>query len=258
MKKNGIYLTIAIPCYNEENNLKKGVLANIRSYLTKKHFGWEVIISDDGSTDKSRDFVKKQIRLWKNFRLLENAHGGKPSALWHAVKSSKGEYILFTDMDQSTPISQLSKLLPFAEDFDAVIGSRGLARKNFPAYRKLGAFVFATFRKALVLPSINDTQCGFKLFKKAVALTVFPKLEFFKTRRKVKGWSVTSWDVEFLFIMQRLGLTIKEVVVDWSDQDASISKGGALFRYFKESKDMVAQIIRVRINSLRGLYDFSD
>ena len=110
-----IFLSVIIPCYNEEENLKRGVLTEVHFYLKKKDFSWEIIISDDGSSDRSKDLIRSQIKSWKNFRLLENPHGGKPSALWFGIKSAKGEYVLFSDMDQSTPISEFSKMLPFFE-----------------------------------------------------------------------------------------------------------------------------------------------
>jgi len=139
----------------------------------------------------------------------------------------------------------------------AVIGSRGLSRKNFPFYRRLGAIVFATFRKLFILPEINDTQCGFKLFSKDVVAKAFPRLQFFRDKRVARGWVVTSFDVELLHIIKKMGYTIEEVPVIWEDSDKSVSKGGSLSRYFKESKEMFIQILRVKWNDLRGFYDNS-
>lgn len=255
-RQNNVFLSVIIPCYNEEENIKKNVLEEVSVYMTKRNYSWEVIVSDDGSTDESKKIVREKILKMKNFRLLENPHGGKPSALLHGIKNAKGKNILFTDMDQSTPIHEISKLLPFINNHTgAVIGSRGLARKNFPFYRRLGAIVFITFRKIMILPEINDTQCGFKLFNKDVLLKTFPKLEFFRKEQNVKGWKVTSFDVELLHLISKLSLKIEEVPVEWADSDDSISKGGGLQRYFKESKEMLLQIIRVKINDLRGFYE---
>ena len=129
-----------------------------------------------------------------------------------------------------------------------------MKRKNFPLYRKLGALVFMYIRKAFVLSDIDDTQCGFKLFERNLVKKVFPKLEFFKKNKKAKGWTVTSWDVELLHIIEKMGKKIMEVKVIWEDTDISSSKGGSFGRYFKESKDMLFQIIRVKLNDLRGMY----
>ncbi len=211
-----LYLSIIIPCYNEEENIKRGVLERIFDYLKAKDFKWEVIVSDDGSTDNSLALVKETISDYRNFRVLENPHGGKPSALSYGIKNAAGDYILFTDMDQSTPIEELDKLLPYVkEEYDSIIGSRGMDRKNFPFYRKLGSFIFASFRKLFLLRNINDTQCGFKLFKKDILLRVFSKLEFFKKRKEIKGWTVSSYDVELLHLVEKAGGKIMEVKVVW-------------------------------------------
>jgi len=254
-----IYLSVIIPCYNEEENIKKGVLGQVNDFLSNLKESWEVVISDDGSSDKGKNLIKEEIKKYKNFILLENPHGGKPSALWYGIQKSKGTHILFSDMDQSTPINELSKLIPFIKDASvgAVIGSRGLARKNFPFYRRLGAIVFITFRKLLILPEINDTQCGFKLFKKSVLLKTFPKLEFFRREQKVKGWKVTSFDVELLHLISKMSYGIEEVPVLWQDTDKSISKGGGPERYIKESKEMLLQVLRVKINDIKGLYNIT-
>lgn len=250
------YLSVVIPCYNEEANLKRGVLKEVYDFLKKQDFSWEVLVSDDGSSDKSREIVKREIKKLKNFKLLENPHGGKPSALSFGIKKARGEYILFTDMDQSTPIGELAKLLPFTKHgYGAIIGSRGLTRKDFPIYRKAGAIVFAGVRKILILPEITDTQCGFKLFKSAVVKKAFPRLEFFRVKEKVTGWKVTSYDVELLFLIKKMGEKIKEVVVKWQDRDVSKSKGGGMGQYFKESREMLMQILRVKLNQYRGLYN---
>lgn len=249
------FLSVIIPCYNEEENLKREVLKRIYNYMKLKDFEWEVIVSDDGSTDKSLELAKKATSDLKNFKVLDNPHGGKPSALNYGIKNAAGEYVLFADMDQSTPIAELDKLLPYVkEGYDAIIGSRGMDRENFPLYRKFGSFVFASFRKLFLLSDINDTQCGFKLFQKKALLKTFPKLEFFRKEKKVKGWTVTSFDVELLHLIEKIGGKIMEVKVIWKDEDASQSKGGSLQRYFKESLEMVKQILRVKINDMRGMY----
>lgn len=231
-------------------------MKNVYGFLSKQGFSWEVIISDDGSTDESKKLIKREIKGYRNFDLLENTHGGKPYALMQGIKKAGGMYVLLTDMDQSTPIDELSKLLPFVErGAEVVIGSRGLARKNFPLYRRIGAIVFITFRKILVLPEINDTQCGFKLFKRKVLLKTFPRLEYFRKERNIKGWKVSSFDVELLHLISKLGIDIEEVPVIWEDTDTSTSKGGSLGRYFRESKEMLLQILRVKMNDLRGEYE---
>jgi len=250
------FLSVIIPCYNESKNLQRGVLESVSDYLSTRRFSWEVVISDDGSTDNSRDLIRKRIASLPNFRLLENTHGGKPSALLNGIKEADGSYVLFSDMDQSTPISELGKLLPFRKkNVGAIIGSRGLLRKNFPVYRRLGSIIFMALRKIFILPEIDDTQCGFKLFKRKVVAKAFPHLQYFKKTSDTKGWSVSSYDVELLHIIKKMGYQIEEVHVDWRDEDTSESKGGILQRYVKESKEMFGQIIRVKRNEMMGMYD---
>jgi len=195
------YLSVVIPCYNEENNLKRGVLDEVKNYLKKQPYLWEVIVSDDGSTDKSLEFLEKYCQKNPDFILLKNLHGGKPFAIRVGIKKAKGKIVLFTDMDQSTPIKEVEKLLPFfKKSYDVVVGSRGLERKGFSFLRRFASRIFLLFRKFLLLKNIDDTQCGFKAFKNRVAKDLFSQLLIFKNPAKVKGWRVGAFDVELLFI----------------------------------------------------------
>lgn len=248
------YLSVIIPMYNEKENLARGVLGEVKDYLEKQKFNWEVIISDDGSTDESREIVKNFMQKFPNFKLLKNPHGGKPFAIRAGVARAEGEICVFTDMDQSTPISEIEKTLPFfhppAGGFDIVIGSRGIERKDFPWYRRLMSWGFRSFRRMILLNNLVDTQCGFKAFKKSVGREVFTKMTIFQKRGK--GWRVGAWDVEFLFVAEKMGFRIKEVPVVWVDKDVAQGKQR---NFFKESKEMLSEILRVKINQLRGFYD---
>lgn len=247
-----LYLSVVIPCYNEEKNLEREVLSEVEKYLAKQDYQSEVIISDDGSTDKSRGLIKEFIKKHKNFRLLENEHMGKAFTVKRGTEEAGGEVVLFTDMDQSTPISEVNKLLPyFKKDFDIVIGSRGTVRKNAPLYRQIAAFVFRFLRKLVILKDIDDTQCGFKMFKTKVAKDLFKRLQVFKEKRKVKGWRVSAFDVELLFLAGKLGCKIKEVPVFWEDKDVALGKKR---NFLKESWQMLQEIIRVRLNEFFGRY----
>ena len=251
MKK---YLSIIIPCYNEEENLERGVLNEVYGFLKDQKYSWEVIISDDGSSDNSLEIASDFVGRHRNFKILKNEHGGKPSAIWNGIKVAKGRHILFVDMDQSTPIGELKKILPwFNKKYDVVIGSRGLERRGFPLKRRLMSKIFRFLRGLILLPDINDTQCGFKAFKTRVAREIFPKLQFFQeTNKKVRGWRVSAFDVELLFIAQKQGYKIKEVTVDWGDKDISQKKEK---KFLKESIEMAKEILRVKINDLLGKYE---
>lgn len=249
MKKPKI--SIIIPCYNESENLKRGVLDEVFLFLSDQELSWEVIISDDGSTDDSRQLTKEAIGNKTGFRLLEGKHGGKPLAIWEGIKAARGEYVLFSDMDQSTPIKEFLKLRPFLKDYDVIVGSRGIIRNKSSLFRKIGSAVFLILRKSILLKDINDTQCGFKVFRTEVVKKAFPLLQFFKDRKEIRGWKVTSYDVELLFVLEKYGHKIKEVEVQWEDRDISRGKERS---YLKESKEMLEQILRVKINDLKGRY----
>lgn len=247
------FLSVVIPCFNEEENLKRGVLDEVRNFLEKQKWSSEVIISDDGSTDESLSFVKKYAQKHPRFRVLAIPHQGKPFVVRAGIAAARGKYVLFTDMDQSTPISEVTKLFPFFEKgFDVVIGSRGLERKGFPWYRRVASWAFRNFRQTLLLRNIVDTQCGFKAFKASVARELFGRLQIFQERqKKVKGWRVTVFDVELLFIAEKRRFKIAEVPVKWEDVD--VAKGKER-NFFKESLEMGKIISQVLINNWRGVY----
>lgn len=250
-----IFLSVVIPCYNEQQNLERGVLDEVTDYLSQQDYTYEIIISDDASSDKSRTLTKDFVKKHKHIRLLENPHGGKAWALRYGLFESRGEYTLFTDMDQSTPITELDKLLPAVkEGSDVVIGSRGFTRKNFSPFRKLASASFGAFRRSILLPHIDDTQCGFKLVQTHMAKDIFNKMLIFKADAEAKGWTVAAWDVEFLFLAEKYGHPITETLVEWQDEDTSTGKNRSLFKFTHESIDMLKQILRVRLNDIRGYY----
>jgi hypothetical protein len=153
-------------------------------------------------------------------------------------------------------LSESLKLLPFfKEGYDVVIGSRGTQREGNSLLRKIGAKVFLSGRRLFLLKNIIDTQCGFKAIKTDLAKKIFPNLQFFKEKNNSKGWRVSAFDVELLFMAQKWGYKIKEVVVHWKDEDQSTTKGDLDSRYRKESIQMIKEIIRVKHNDLRHFYD---
>lgn len=214
-----IYLTVVIPSYNEMGNLRKGILSKVQKYLDKQNFNYEVIIVDDGSTDGSLEFVKKFANEEKEFNVIQNSHSGKAGAVTTGMLAAHGDYVLFTDMDQATPIEELEKLLPYTKKgFDIVIGSRSSNRAGAPITRKIMAKGMMVLRSTIVgLGEIRDTQCGFKLFTKDAAQDIFRKVKDKHNGFKIiHGSSVTAgFDIEVLFIAKNSGYKIKEVPVDW-------------------------------------------
>jgi dolichyl-phosphate beta-glucosyltransferase len=252
------HLSVVIPCYNEAKNLKRGVLGEVHQYLSRQDYGWEVIIVNDESTDNSRHLVEHFIVGKVNFSLFDIPHGGKPAAVWAGIQQADGEIVLFTDMDQSTPLLELDKLLPwYSKGYDVVIGSRGTRREGFSIIRRAGSFAFRALRRFFLLRSISDTQCGFKSCRREAALEVFPCLQFFRQKDRPTGWKVSAYDVELLYLFERAGYSIREVEVEWQNRDESDTKDqtGELARYLKESVEMTREVIRVKRNQMRGLYD---
>lgn len=246
-----IFLSVVIPSYNEMPNLRKGVLDRVSHFLSKQKYGWEVIIVDDGSNDGSVEFVQDFIKDEKNFKLIKGAHSGKAGAVTAGVLESKGDWVLFTDMDQATPIEEVNKLVPFTKEYEIVIGSRSSTRKGAPWTRALMAKGMIILRSVLVgLRGINDTQCGFKLFRKDTARELFSKLQtFHHGYRKISGSSVKAgFDVELLFLAAKRGYKIKEVAVNWLYVESRRVSP------VKDSIEAVEDLITIRKNEITGKY----
>jgi len=257
MREQSLTVSVIIPCYNEEKNLERGVLDEVYQYLRQQDYSWEVIVANDGSTDDSPALVRQYIVDKDQFSFADLPHGGKPAAIRGGLERATGEVVLFTDMDQSTPIYELEKLLPwYKQGFDVVIGSRGTSREGFSLLRQVGSLVFRSMRSAFLLRGIRDTQCGFKLFRREPVLELFPKLQVFR-EEVPSGWKVTAYDVELLYLFERAGYSIREVEVEWENRDVSDTKGHSseLVRYMRESVSMSKQVLRVNVNRIKGLYD---
>lgn len=246
-------VTILIPNYNEIENVKRGVLKDIANYLKTVNFSWEVIISDDGSTDSSVLLIKEFITKHPGFRIIFNSHAGKPYALRAGINEAMGLYVLLTDMDQSTPIQELDKLLPWIKKgYPVVIGSRGAKRADTSFIRQIASVIFLLIRRLILLPEIKDTQCGFKLIETNIAKRVFQEMRLFGRVNNAVGWKVTAYDVELLHIAKKLGAKIKEVRVVWKNEDKTLGKSR---NFVKESIEMLFEILRVRINDTLGKYN---
>jgi glycosyltransferase involved in cell wall biosynthesis len=249
-------VSIIIPCYNEENNLKRGVLADVAQFLKTVDFDYEVLVCNDKSTDNSLKITQDFAKNNPKFKVLNLPKGGKPGAIWGGIQQAKYPWVLFTDMDQSTPLKEINKLLPyFDQNYDIVIGSRGGHRQGHSFIRLLGSKVFSATRNILLRSNITDTQCGFKSIKLDLAKKIFPKLAVIKSIQNGSGWRVSAFDVEILFIAQKMGQKIKEVEVEWKNEDTSTTKGDVNARYVKESQQMAQEVWRIFVNNLKGLYD---
>lgn len=220
-----VSISVVVPAYNERANLAKGSLEKLARFLGSRHPCFEVVVVDDGSTDGSLACLRDFVSVNPRFRLIEHQHVGKAGAVTAGVLATCGERILFTDMDQATPIVELEKLLPaFEQGYDVVIGSRANVREGAPLSRQVMARGMALLRSSLVgLTDIADTQCGFKLFSKRAAATIFAEYRAIHHGfRQISGSSVTaSFDVEILYLARWRGYRIKEVPVEWHYVDTN-------------------------------------
>ncbi|MDO8659328.1 MAG: glycosyltransferase [Candidatus Parcubacteria bacterium] len=255
-----IYLSVVIPSYDEMANLQKGVLDKVEHFLSKEKFSYEVIIVDDGSTDGSVEFVESFTKDNSRFRIIKNQHLGKAGAVTTGVLKASGEYILFTDMDQATPIEEIDKLLFFfdrglpagRQGFDVLIGSRKNQRKGAPFTRLIMARGMILLRTVIVgIHGISDTQCGFKMFKKDVAKKIFEKINnLHHGFRKVTGSSVSAgFDIELLYLAQKMGYKIKEVPVNWLYVETRRVSP------LKDSIEGFLDLLKIKINDIRGKYE---
>ncbi len=243
------YLSVVIPAYNEHGNLKRGVLAWVWDYLKEQKYSWEVLIVDDGSTDDTLKLAERFAKKHKNFKVLKEPHRGKGGTVLAGMLAAKGEIILFTDMDQATPLDQLEKLLPmFKKGFDVAIGSR-VGREGAPLIRKLMAYGFILLRRIILRLPFRDTQCGFKAFKESAAKKIFNKIKIFNEKMETKGASVSAgFDLEILYLAKKLRMKVAEVPVEWHHQE------GTKVNPVKDSWEGFRDLMKVRINVLMGKY----
>lgn len=211
-------LSIVIPAYNEASAIHAGKLKRVSAWLAAQAFETELIVVDDGSHDDTAQ--QAQMAADKVIRI---PHAGKAAAIIAGIQQSNGEVILFTDMDQATPISEAPKLLDaISQSADVAIGSRGFVRPGAPVSRYILSWGQVALRTALLGLRIADTQCGFKAMTRAAAQDVLGHLFIYNPDRTlvIKRPSVTSgFDVEFLFVARRLGYCIQEVPVVWNYQE---------------------------------------
>ena len=247
------FLSVVIPAYNEETRLPATLNA-----LEQVHQAApiEILVVCDGCTDRTRDVAAERIGRLPLKVITYPVNRGKGYAVREGVRAANGHIIAFMDADGSTPPSELLRLAePIASgEVDIVIGSRRASgrrvQKQPPLRHFLGKILSLTTQTFLDLPYL-DTQCGFKALRTPVARELFPLLGPIRKARRVSGWKVTAFDVELLFLAERRGYRIAEVTVQWADRDVTEGKGKS---YLGESLEMAEQILRVKLNDLRGTY----
>lgn len=245
------YLSIVIPAYNEEKNIRLGALDKVSRYLEHQKYKWEVLLVNDGSSDETITLLTTFAGANKGFSVIDDPHRGKAATVMSGMLKAQGEIVLFTDLDQATPLTEVEKLLPwFQNGYDVVIGSRSSRRAGAPLLRRFMARGFMFLRSLILgLRRISDTQCGFKAFRREVAAEIFHKIKLYRDMQTVSGSMVTAgFDIEVLFLAKQLGYKIKEVPVEWHYVETR------RVNPIKDSIQGFMDIVRIRVNAARGLY----
>jgi glycosyltransferase involved in cell wall biosynthesis len=237
-------LSIVIPAYNEGARLEQA-LDRVLTCAAERAWNAEILVVDDGSSDATAAIVRRWMDTHPNLQLIHNdGNRGKGYSVRNGLLQAKGDVVMFTDADLSSPIEEAELLFAALEDgADVAIGSRWLDKQrqtiHQPLYRRFFGRCFNwVTRKVIGLP-YKDTQCGFKAFKREAAQTIF-------RLQTIERW---GFDPEILFIARKLKYKVVEVAVTWGhDERSRIS-------YLRDGLKMLEEIAQIRKNSLRGRYD---
>ena len=236
-----VRLSIVIPAYNEARRIGP-TLIGIHAYLVKQAYAAEVIVVDDGSSDKTADFVRSEFPAVRVISYAENC--GKGHAVRTGMLAAAGEARLFFDADGSTPIEELEKALPLVDaGADIVIGSRQMQGANVLLHQQwLREHVGRLFNVALLalgLTRMRDTQCGFKMFTARAAEICFGR----QTMERF------TFDVELLCIAAHHHLRVEEVPVRWTNSpDTRV-------RMLRDAVPTMRDLFAIRANLRNGVYD---
>jgi len=237
-----VFLSVIIPAHNEARRLPP-TLAEILDFLRAQPYNSEVVVVENGSRDDTFALAQAMAREEPALRVFREKERGKGLAVRRGMLEASGEYRLFCDADLSVPVNEISRFLPpLLTDFDVAIASRelpGSVRIAEPAWRHLIGRAFYAMIRAIVLPGFQDTQCGFKCFRAGPAQEIF-------LRQRLSGM---AFDAEVIYIALRRGCRIKEVPTPWRfNPDSRV-------RLVRDSIEMGCDLVRIRMNDRRGLYD---
>jgi len=245
-------LSLVIPAYNEAARISSTIAA-ARSFLAAQLYESELIIVDDGSTDATASLAETALAGLEAGHLVARPHAGKAAALRAGLAAASLDQVAFSDADLATPLTHLADLrAAIAAGCDIAIGSRegtGARRLGEPMYRHLMGRGFNLIVRALLLPDINDTQCGFKLFRRPAITAILERGRLYRDTGTITGPRVTAFDAELLVVGRQLGYRICPIPVVW--------------RYGRHSKVQPAHdtwhnlrdVILVRWNLWRGHYN---
>jgi dolichyl-phosphate beta-glucosyltransferase len=231
-----VELSVVVPAYNEARRLGPS-LERALSYLRQRGISFELLVVDDGS----RDGTAAVAAAFAEVRVLRHERNrGKGAAVRTGVLASRGERVLISDADFSTPIEELPKLERHLADAALVVGSRAVAgaliREHQPAYRELMGKTFNLLIRALGVRGLRDTQCGFKLARGEVARTLCAALS-------IDGF---AYDVELIWLAQRRGYAVVEEGVEWTNSPDS--RVDPIF----SSLAMLWDVLRIRLRHRGG------
>lgn len=237
-------LSIVIPAFNEERRLAAS-LDKLDSYIQAENLNAEVIVVDDGSSDGTAKLVTARMVENPYLRLLQNhINRGKGYSLRRGVEAALGEVLLLTDADLSVPIQELPRLLKAIDDgADIAIGSRAIdaggTRVYAPWHRQVCSAGFRMVVRSVLRLRFEDTQCGFKLFKRKAARLIF-------SRQRIERW---GFDPEVLMLAERFCYVVKEIGVE------AIHDNGSRLNVVSDSFQMLCEVLKIRYHLLFGQYN---
>ena len=236
-------LSVVVPCYNEESRIVEG-LNHYWSYLKKQKYPSELIFVNDGSQDKTLELMQESAKANKNIKVISyQKNRGKGYAIVQGVRASRGQYVLFSDIDHSVTVSTVKSFLDyFNKGFDVVIGSRRvrgakiLIHQN-PLRETLGrGFTFLV--RIFIDWKIKDATCGFKAFKKDSAKKIFNSVSIY-------DW---AFDAEVLYLCKKYHFKVAQAPVSWSDVR------GSKVSLKKDIPRSLFGLLKIRLNDLQGKY----
>jgi len=237
-------LSLVIPAYNEgDPDRLPASLKDITTFVDQQDFAIEVVIVNNNSSDNTLEVAEAAARDHDYIRVMTENTQGKGAAVHTGMMAATGDYLFICDADLSMPIVETLKFLPpQLGDYAIAIASReapGSQRIDEPEIRHIMGRVFNFIVKVIAVRGLNDTQCGFKCFKREIVEEIFPL-------QTIDGW---AFDVELLFIAQQRGYEIIEVPITWYYKDHS------KIHPLRDSINMVLETVKIRLNGWRGVYE---
>jgi glycosyltransferase involved in cell wall biosynthesis len=240
-----------IPVYNEADRVRP-CLEAVVAWIQERDHTVEVLLVDDGSRDETAQIAASFAREYPCIHVLQEPHRGKANAVLAGLRAARGRYAGFCDVDLATPLSTWDACArEFATGADVVIASReglGAVRLGEPWYRHAMGRAFNGLIRLLLLPGIDDTQCGFKFFTRDALDRILPRCRLYRDAGEVARPRVTAFDVELLYVARRLGLRTAVVPVTWTYGEHT--KVNPITDTFQN----IGDVLKVRWNGWRGRY----